>query len=461
MQTWAASPLCWSAGLLLFACAGSLAQIRAGDPATEWKRSKPDVIVYLPKGGELNDGDNEHFLVFESPKGDLLAMWTQSSVEAFGDNHIMLARSKNGRFWSEPTRIVGPRKGEKIPQASWGFPVVSCRGRIYCFYCKDSASPERDERGRTLKTNDMGVVYSDDDGHSWIPGEDIPWPKAEYDHPNQLGTTWNWIVWQKPIRDSRGRWMVGYTYSVSPAKRKDNPPGWWVADSGCKFLRFENIDDAPPPKDLKVRHLMLEGKGLTVPSGLNPELTDAEEPSLVLLPDKRIFVTMRTSTGYIWYSVSDDDGESWRKPEMLRYRDGGEPIPHPKAPCPLYPMKNGRYLLLFHNNNGRLGPYSQFAPPSEWRGLNHWNHIRRPAFIALGEYRPQAHQPIWFSKPKQILDTDGVIVGPKKTAEIATYTSLTEYKGKRVLWYPDRKYYLLGKYISDELLRDMKVDPQP
>jgi hypothetical protein len=433
-------------------------QIQTGDPVTEWKRSKPDIVVYLPKEGGLNDGDNEHFLVFESPKGDMLAMWTQSSVEAFGDNHIMLARSKDLMHWSEPAVVAGPYKGAKEPQASWGVPVVSRQGRIYCFFCQDSPGPERDSRDRTLKMNDMGVRYSDDDGHTWKRGADIPWPKAAYDHPTGKGTFWNWIIFQIPIRDSKGRPFTGYSYWVSDAWRRDNPPGWWVADSGCKFMRFDNLDQGPDPKDIRVTHLMLEGKGLTVPSALNPALTDCEEPSLVLLPDRRLFVTMRTITGYIWYSVSDDDGVTWRKPEMLRYRDGGDPIPHPKAPCPIYRLKDGRYLLLYFNNPGKLGRFSQFAPPAEWKGLNHWSHIRRPAHIAVGEFRPKARQPIWFSRPKQILDTDGVIVGPKKTAEIATYTSLTESKGKRVLWYPDRKYYLLGKILSDELLRGMEPE---
>ena len=83
--------------------------------------------------------------------------------------------------------------------------------------------------------------------------------------------------------------------------------------------------------------------------------------------------------------------------------------------------------------------------------------MRHPAFIAVGAYRHEAHQPIWFSAPKQILDTQGVPVGPKGTAEIATYTSITEWRRKRVLWYPDRKHYLLGKLIDDELLADMNV----
>ena len=75
--------------------------------------------------------------------------------------------------------------------------------------------------------------------------------------------------------------------------------------------------------------------------------------------------------------------------------------------------------------------------------------------MAVGEFRADARQPIWFAAPRRLLDTNDVAVGPKKTAEIATYTSMTEWRGKRVLWYPDRKYYLLGKYIPDALIADM------
>jgi len=441
-----------------FTAAGQTpSEITIGDPAVEWKRSRPDVVVYLPKGGDRNDQDNEHFLVFPSPKGGLRAMWTQSSVEAYGDNHIVLARSDDSLTWSEPQFVVGTRKGERTPQASWGFPVYSRRGRLYCLYCQDSPSEARDSRGRTLKMNDIGVLYSDDDGQNWKKGADVPWPKSEYDHPDGIGPFWNWIVWQTPMRDSKGRWLAGYSYWVSPSKRADTPQGFWDQDVGIKFMRFDNIDEAPDPKDLKITHLMLEGKGLTVPTPIKAGLSDAMEPSLVLLPDKRLFMTIRTATGQIWYSVSTDDGESWRTPEVMRYRDGGDPINQPHAPCPIYPQEDGRFLLVFHNNPGRLGRFNQLAPPEAWKGLNHWSHVRRPAFISVGEYRRGAKQPVWFSQPRQILDTDGVIVGPKKTAEIATYTSFTVFKGKRTLWYPDRKYYLLGKFITDEMLAGLTV----
>ena len=40
------------------------------------------------------------------------------------------------------------------------------------------------------------------------------------------------------------------------------------------------------------------------------------------------------------------------------------------------------------------------------------------------------------------------------------YSSFTTRNGTNVLWYPDRKFFLLGKRIGDELLADLEV-PQP
>ena len=80
------------------------------DIKEEWRRTKPDVIVYIPKNSE--DGDNEHFLVFEAPKSDeLLAIWTQSSVEGRGNNHAVIARSKDGKNWAAPKIIAGKTSG--------------------------------------------------------------------------------------------------------------------------------------------------------------------------------------------------------------------------------------------------------------------------------------------------------------------------------------------------------------
>lgn len=417
-------------------------KVKPIDQTMDWKRSDPDLVVYLPQG--KSDTDNEHFLVFEAPQSDeLLALWNQSSCEDHGDNHIVIARSDDAANWSHPQFIVGAKSSDEL-QASWGFPVVSRQGRIYCFYLRETGVADVHRQ----MTGAMGCAYSDDNGHTWINGADIAMRRDKYDHPD--GTIpKNWIVWQKPIRDSEGRWLAGYTQWTSKAIRPDSPSGnWYGEDSRCKFMRFDNIDQGPDPENIEITWLPDDEAGLAVPFPDSDIVSVAQEPSIVLLPDNRIFSTMRTFTGFIWYSVSEDDGKTWRKPEVLRYKDQGQPINQPIAPCPIYPMSDGRYLLIFHNNDGQVGPHGRLD----------FLHNRRPAYLAVGGFRPNAHQPIWFSQAREILDTQGVTIGPKGTSEIATYTSYTEFHDKRILWYPDRKYYLLGKYITDDLLANMTID---
>ncbi len=414
------------------------------DLATDWKRSNPEIVVYIPRGGDLNDTDNEHFLVFEAPKSDeYLAMWTQSSCEGRGDNHIVLARSADGAEWGEPVLIVGTPAGTTEPQGSWGFPVVSDSGRLYCFYLRECEVPDNHRQS----SGALGCMVSDDNGHSWSDSTDIPMPRNRLDHPDP-SIPLNWIVWQKPIRDSQGRWIVGYTHCASHTVCP-SPEGWWVQDSRCSFIRFDNIDDGPDPADLRLTWMPTDREGLEVPHRNYPDIPCCQEPSLVLLPDGRLFTTMRTMDGYVWYSVSSDDGETWRDPEVLRYSDGGEKVPHPLSPCPIYQLADGRYVLIFHNNAGRIGNHDQFE--FDWK-TNHLNFIRNPTYITVGHFDPDAHQPIRFDPPVEILNTNDLPIGPKGTAEIATYTSLTERDGKRILWYPDRKYYLLGLFLTDEVL---------
>lgn len=416
----------------------------------EWHRSKPDVVVYLPKGVEYNDGDNEMFIVTPSADGnELIGIWTQSTVEARGDNRIMLARSADGEKWSQPVKIAGTTPGTSEPQASWGLPVVVRSGRIYVFFIRERKVhlEDRQVSGR------FGVLYSDDNGHAWQSGPDLSAPRNRFDDPDPKVPKKFWF-WTNAVRDRRGRWLLGYTQVTSVKVRPRPAREWPHVDTRCALARFENLDDVTDPADIKVSWLPSDREGLEVPNKMYPQISTCQEPSTVLLPDGRLLVVMRTMTGHPYYSVSKDDGATWRDPEPLLYRDGGETVNHPISPCPLFRLADGRFLLVYHNNDGTVGSHSQWT--KVWK-TNEANHIRRPTFIALGEFRPQARQPIWFSPPEQILDTDGVIVGPKKTAEVGTYPSLTEWHGRRTLWYPDRKYYLLGRYLPDELLGRMRV----
>ena len=68
-----------------------------------------------------------------------------------------------------------------------------------------------------------------------------------------------------------------------------------------------------------------------------------------------------------------------------------------------------------------------------------------------------AHRPIWFSAPKLLMDTQRVKAGLTALTWLAMYASLTERNGKQVFWYADRKQFVVGKEITDELLADMAV----
>jgi hypothetical protein len=216
-------------------------------------------------------------------------------------------------------------------------------------------------------------------------------------------------------------------------------------------LRFDNIDEGPDPKDLQLTWLPDDEDLVAVPMSAEPFASAGysfcQEPGLVLLPDGRLFTEMRTANGDIWYTVSDDDGHTWRETEVLRYKDGGERMLNPISPSPMYRLEDGRYILFLQNHDGY--GYGGIGPLD----LN----SRRPQFLAVGEFREDAHQPVWFSEPLFFCDTEMVGVFPDNMYWLSMYSSLTERDGKRVFWYTDRKIFFLGRDITDEMLAELTV----
>ncbi len=402
----------------------------------EWKRSNPDFIVYLPKDAIGPDSDNVHFLVILTPGRDLLGFWTQATYEVADNSCVVCSRSiDGGTTWSKPAEIDGPNE-ERYHTAYYAFPIVSKSGRIYCFYKKHTGVVDV----CCNITSIMRCRYSDNDGHTWSKPVEITFKRRSIDNPNQ-NIPPNWVAWTKPIRDSRGRWLEPFTRWISHGIDAG------AENQNIEMMRFDNIDESPEPEDIKITWLPEEPvKPVT---GL--ALTGLIEPCIVLLPDGRLFMVTRTETGCIWYSVSKDDGAKWRESEPLRYQDNGERILHPDSPPPLYALQDGRFLLQYHNNDGSMsdGPIPMWTAPYKFN--------RRSIFFSVGEFRPQCHQPIWFSKPKRFADSDGVAAGVQYRTEMGTYSSLTEEEGRRILWYPDRKHFLLGKVVSDEWLVGLKV----
>jgi len=425
----------------------------------EVQLTQPDYEVFIPEHwkGSSDDGHNQHFLVFDGPDGSLMVVWTQgSAAEGAHQRHrIVFSRSDDeGATWTEPSHVIGPNgRNDPALMAHWQFPLVSKSGRIYVIVNRETGV----YGWIKMHTGKMQGLYSDDNGASWSQPQDIPMPTSPYDDPEGKIPP-EWIVWQIPTRDLSGGHFVGYTHWINRAvATRKEVEQWPEIDSVAEFMRFENVDDDPEPRDLRIRYSAWGDQALRVPHKKYPLVSVAQEPSIVRLPDDRLFVVMRTASGYIWYSVSADDGETWRSPRPLLHRDHGLPLLQPTSACPIYQLADGRYVLFYHNNCG--GPVAGGESDSQ---------PRRPVFVALGEFRPGADQPLWFSDPKFLMDNKGSVkfegdvnaYGEPRTPDLSMYSSFTTRGGNNVLWYPVGKTFLLGKKITDEFLADLEVPAQ-
>jgi hypothetical protein len=279
----------------------------------ELRRTVPDYVVFKPETQGSFDSGNQHFLVFNGPDHSLMAIWTQHTNEGAGDHHIAFSRSNDqGLKWTVPKVIAGPTKIDLKNQASWAFPMVSMHGRIYIIYNQSAGYGDYD-REIEIKNSEgfkfnwnilnglMKGIYSDDCGRNWSKSEEIKMPKSPLDNLDpQMPSAW--IVWQKPERLSNGKFFTGFTRWVSPVVRtKPHNNSIHAQESVCEFMRFENIDDNPDIPDIKITYTAWGENALRVPYYNNPKMSCAQEPSIVKLPDKRLFVVMRTMSGYIWY----------------------------------------------------------------------------------------------------------------------------------------------------------------
>lgn len=402
--------------------ASTLANRRAQKPnfPQDVQTTKPDFIVYIPKVEPETLGDcyNDHFQVFDGPAGTgmLFALTCQATCEGALDQHVTIFKSVDGgKTWGEPRVLAGPQTmSSDVPIASWGFPMVSKSGRIYVIY--NQYQPGKVSTNRQ-HTGLMTGIFSDDLGETWSEPQLIPQPRTSNDSPDETIPP-EWVVWQRPLRLANGgKYLVGVTRYAAPQYHSKYR-------TITEFIRFDNVDDDPEPKDLVAKWFATDDAALKAGA-------HCEEPGIVALPDGRLFALMRTGTGYPQWSTSSDGGETWTKPEILRDRDGGEPFLHPLSPCPIYDWKgetaaSGYYYALVHN-------------VYDFNDKNVWQN-RGPLYLIAGTYQAGAKQPIWFAEPKLFVD---------RKSDNSFYASTTQVDGKAVLWYPDQKFYLLGRFVDE------------
>ena len=145
--------------------------------------------------------------------------------------------------------------------ASWGYPLVSRTGRVYALYSQHIG------RFDTFfhHTGWLNGIYSDDGGLTWSKPQDIPVARSSNDNPD-TNIPPNMLCWQKPLRLGKdGKYFTGFTRWTSFAVRKPATKSWISADSHVEFMRFENVDDNPEPRDLKISWFASNDKVLAVP----------------------------------------------------------------------------------------------------------------------------------------------------------------------------------------------------
>jgi hypothetical protein len=405
----------------------SFVPIPPGEP--RWDRTNPDSAIYLPHGDD--DGCNQQVVGVVTIRGTLLVTWTMASREGKPDQRVVVARScDDGRTWSKPTVLDRDEK-ENPGLATYGVLFqVPATGRIYLFYLKNDGR----SRVRPDITGFFRWQYSDDDGRSWQTtkvrfdmgkGE---WTDAVPDTPG------NFIGIYSPHITGKGNVLFSFArYGL--AKGLKGYESWMTE---VYFLRMDNILTESDPNKLVFTVLPRAPQGLRIKrkGQGGAELFWGNEPSWIELTDGRLITAIRTRNGAIYYALSQDQGETWTRPEPLLNHDRGEPLKNPSAPCPMLRLHDGRIVLLFYNQP----PDSTFGP-------------RTPAYLVVGRETLQRRQPIEFGEPVKFMEVSGVPKQGTTYLQIASYSSLVEHGGKVLLFYNDCKHWVLFKAIAEDFLK--------
>lgn len=428
--------------------------------------NKPYGVVVRATGGA--GFTNQQGQIVITNKGTWLCAWTRASEEAAGDQVIALSRSEdNGKSWSELIELESAEKSpipddkktiegfecshyNRIP--SWVMPFkVPETGRIYVFFWfTTEPSPVRDAGHIYLK-------YSDDDGVSWskrhrikmpfhtgIDEENTPFHGWNYGEPKIMVDGRMFFTFAKIRESSILNWLsAARCISMHQGDPKEHHANVWhtmafimSSDNIAHEMDVEKLRFDVLPEGENGIHVIYPAKGFPV----------GDELSVNDLDNGRLFASFRTPMGYIGCCVSNDEGKSWSKSQAMRFDVNGPIISNPCAAEPVKRLKDGRFVLLFHNNDGSInnawGPWDQCK-------------VRTPMYLCVGKElkNPNNGQYIKWNQPKVIIENhiDFSKLNSASRTDV-NYPQFLEWNNRYFITYCNLKHDILINEVDPKLL---------
>jgi hypothetical protein len=407
---------------------------------------------------------NESSCVVILPDGTWLVTWSQGSSENAPDEQVVMAKSRDcGLTWSEPRQLMASTKKYR---RSYGAPFVAPdSGRLFFFIHEGVHAGDGIPRNSPeVDVGKLAFIYSDDSGDTWSDFRSIDLPDRDISmFPDRIHGHIN----HPPQIMPNGQVVLPFSQYARPGSMRRD---WQLVAGETVFLHCENLLTESDPDRFQFSLLPPGPRGIRadiVKHIANPAVIqlakffkgypdglafNSQEPTVVPLSDGRWVQACRTYLGSPGYAVSPDEGKTWSDVERLRYRPDGPFIDHPHTMVPIARLPDGRFILLFTNNDGTK------------KGAEHvWDggcRTRNPQWFAIGREIPgeQRNGGLIFGEPRILASADEAEPKDGFTASTATGISMPQYiaaEGRHFVQYGLLKEHILLDEISASVIDEM------
>ncbi len=207
----------------------------------------------------------------------------------------------NGVTWSDPKLLLqSTREYAWIPNA--GIKLAS--GRLLLLSGQFGGYVDHNPDKSRMEGYSQ---YSDDQGRTWSEAQKLPTGQRYLGPPLSM------------TQMSCGRVIFPYCYLTK--------------EHGRSLVSIVFSDDEGQSWQRSASILGIGGKGME---------SGAIEPSVIELPDGKVWMLIRAQTGFQWESFSSDKGETWTTPQPSQ-------IPSSNSPAVLTKLSSGTILLTWNN----------------------------------------------------------------------------------------------------------------